>query len=95
MTTPIIVTDRLDKIFRSRDHPLLTTATPALAALLAPSVWMLLEGTGVIGVQLLIGAGSGADFSHANRLSVLVVALVSLSSSLSYGVLSAAFTLVF
>ena len=56
---------------------------------------MLLEGTGVIGVQFLIGAGSGADFSHANRLSVLVVALVSLSSRLSYGVLSAAFTLVF
>jgi len=76
-------------------EPLLVTATPTRLALLAPSAWMLIEGTWLVFVQLAIGALFGADFSRANWLSAAGVTLVSMASLLCYGVLSAAFTLMF
>jgi ABC-2 type transport system permease protein len=76
-------------------EPLLVTATPSVLALLGPSTWMLLEGTLVVFVQLFLGVLFGANFAAANWLSVAAVALLSLTSLLSYGVLSAAFTLIF
>ena len=76
-------------------EPLLATATPTRLALLAPSVWMLLEGTLLVFFQLIVGAAFGADFSRANWLSTTVVALVSLASVLCWGILSAAYTIVF
>ena len=75
-------------------EPLLVTATPTVVVLLGPSL-LLLEGTVLIFVQLLLGTWLGADFSQANWLSMALVALLSLSSLLSYGILSAAFTLIF
>jgi ABC-2 type transport system permease protein len=76
-------------------EPLLVTATPMRLALLAPSAWMLLEGTFLVFVQLVIGALLGADFSRANWLSAAVVIVVSMASLMCYGILSAAFTIVF
>ena len=46
-------------------------------------------------LALLLGALLGADFSQANWGSALVVLLISLSSFISYGIVSAAFTIVF
>jgi ABC-2 type transport system permease protein len=76
-------------------EPLLATATPPRLALLAPSAWMLIEGTLLVFFQLVIGALFGADFSRANWLSAAVVVLISIGSVLCWGVLSAAYTLVF
>lgn len=76
-------------------EPLLATATPIRLALLAPSAWILIEGTLLMFFQLGIGALFGADFSRANWLSAIIVALAGILSVLSWGVLSAAYTLVF
>jgi len=76
-------------------EPLLATATPTRWVLLGPAAWMLLEGTLLVSAQLWIGALFGADFSRANWLSAIVVVAVSLASLLCWGILSAAFTLVF
>jgi len=84
-----------EEMLRGTIEPLLATATPALLALLGPSLWMLLEGTLLVCVQFLVGALLGADLSAANWFSALVVSLVSLSCLLCYGILSASFTLVF
>ncbi len=76
-------------------EPLLATATPTRLALLGPSAFMLIEGTLLVFFQLIAGALFGADFSRANWLSAIVVVLFSIASLLSWGVLSASFTLVF
>ncbi len=76
-------------------EPLLATATPTRLALLAPSAWMLLEGTLLVFFQIAIGTVFGADFSRANWLTAIVVALVSLLSVLCWGILSASYTIVF
>jgi ABC-2 type transport system permease protein len=76
-------------------EPLLVTATPTVLALLGPSAWMLVEGTVLAFVQLLLGTLLGADLSGAHWPAAALVYLFSLSSLLSYGILSAAFTLVF
>jgi ABC-2 type transport system permease protein len=76
-------------------EPLLATATPTRLALLGPSAFSLIEGTLLVFFQLIAGAVFGADFSRANWLSAMVVVQVSLTSLLCWGILSAAFTLVF
>jgi ABC-2 type transport system permease protein len=76
-------------------EPLLVTATPITLSVLGPSSWMLIQGTLIVIGQLLIGVLVGADFSQANWGSALVVLLISLTSLVSYGIISAAFTIVF
>ena len=76
-------------------EPLLATATPTRLVLLGPSAFPLIEGTLLVFFQLLAGAAFGADFSRANWLSAIVVVLVSITSLLCWGILSAAFTIVF
>jgi len=76
-------------------EPLLATATPMRLALLGPSLWMLVEGTLLVIFQLVIGALFGADFSRANWGSAVVIVVVGIVSVLCWGVLSAAFTIVF
>ncbi len=84
-----------DDMLKGTLEPLLTTATPTAFVLLGPSTWMLLEGTLMVGLQLGIGVLLGADFTQANWLTSGCVIILSLIPFLSYGVLSAAFTLVF
>jgi len=84
-----------DEMLMGTIEPLLVTATPVTLSLLGPSSWMLIQGTSVVFVQLLLGALVGADFSHANWGSALVVLLISLASFASYGIVSTAFTIVF
>lgn len=76
-------------------EPLLATATPARLALLAPSTFMLIEGTLLAFFQLLAGAAFGADFSRANWLSAVVVIAIGIASLIGWGILSAAFTIVY
>ena len=77
-------------------EPLVATATPMTLSLLGPALWSLLEGTGIAVLQLLIGAlFFGADFSHANWLSVGVVSVVSIICLVAWGIASASFTLIF
>ncbi|HKZ85807.1 MAG TPA: ABC transporter permease [Anaerolineae bacterium] len=76
-------------------EPLLATATPTRLALLGPSAFMLIEGTLLVIAQLALGVLLGADLSRANWPSAIVVVVVSLASLLCWGILSAAFTLVF
>jgi ABC-2 type transport system permease protein len=84
-----------DEMLRGTIEPLLVTATPTVLALLGPSVWMLVEGTLLVLAQFGVGALLGADFARANWVSALIVSLTSLACLLCYGILSAAFTLVF
>jgi len=84
-----------DEMLMGTIEPLLVTATPTVLALLGPSSWMLIEGIFLVMLQLGIGAGIGADFSAANWGMALVVVLAALASLLSYGVISAAFVIVF
>ena len=76
-------------------EPLLATATPTRLALLGPTAFPLIEGTLLVFFQLLAGAAFCADFSRANWWSAMVVVSVSLTSLLCWGILSAAFTIVF
>ncbi len=76
-------------------EPLLVTATPTTLSLLGPSSWKVIQATSIVIGQLFLGVLVGADFSQANWSSALVVLLVSLASFFSYGIVSAAFTIVF
>lgn len=84
-----------DEMLMGTIEPLLVTATPTIVALLGPSSWMLIEGVLLVLFQLVLGTAVGADFSQANWATAVVVLLVSLASLLSYGVISAAFVIVF
>lgn len=84
-----------EEMLRGTIEPLLVTATSTPLVLLGPSIWLLIEGTLLALVQLAMGTLLGADFSRANWPAAIFVTLVSLSSLLSYGILSAAFTIVF
>jgi len=84
-----------EEMLRGTLEPLLTTATPTAYVLLAPSVWALIEGTVLVFVQLGLGALLGADFGQANWMAAITISLLSIACLLSYGILSAAFTLVF
>lgn len=76
-------------------EPLLVTATPTSLSILGPSSWWLIQATLIFIGQLLLGALVGADYSQANWSSALVVLLISLAGFASYGIISAAFTIVF
>lgn len=77
-------------------EPVMVTATPPGLALLGPSLWILIEGIVLLAVQLGIGAAFfGADFSHANWPAVLVLAALTLLALNSWGILSAAFVILF
>lgn len=84
-----------DEMLMGTIEPLLVTATPITLSVLGPSSWMLIQGTLLVILQLVLGAWVGADFSQANWGSALVVLLISLTSLVSYGIISAAFVIVF
>lgn len=84
-----------DEMLMGTIEPLLVTATPITLSVLGPASWMLIQGTLIVIGQLLLGVLLGADFSQANWGSALVVLLISLISFVSYGIISAAFTIVF
>ncbi|MBI1801200.1 MAG: ABC transporter permease [Chloroflexi bacterium] len=77
-------------------EPLVATATPMTLSLLGPSLWLLLEGTLIAALQLAIGAMLfGADFSHANWASSVLVSLISIVCLVAWGIISASFTIMF
>jgi ABC-2 type transport system permease protein len=76
-------------------EPLLVTATPTVLSVLGPSIWSIIQATSIVIGQLLLGVWIGADFSQANWISALVILFVSLASFASFGIISAAFTIVF
>jgi ABC-2 type transport system permease protein len=77
-------------------EPVMVTATPPALALLGPATWALMEGILIIVAQLVIGAGFfGADFARANWPAALGLSVLTLLALSSWGVLSAAFVLVF
>jgi ABC-2 type transport system permease protein len=88
-------TNLRDEMLMGTIEPLLVTATPTTLSLLGPSSWKVIQGTTIVIGQLFLGALVGADFSQANWGSALVVLLISLASFFSYGIVSAAFTIVF
>jgi ABC-2 type transport system permease protein len=77
-------------------EPMLVTATAPALALLGPSLWTLLEGLLLMLGQLALGIlFFNADFSHANWLSALTLAALAFVALNAWGLLSAAFVLVF
>lgn len=77
-------------------EPVMVTATPPGLALLGPSLWILIEGILLMIVQLLVGVFFfGADLSRANWLSALALAALTFFALNSWGLLSAAFVIVF
>ncbi|HEY4690435.1 MAG TPA: ABC transporter permease [Anaerolineae bacterium] len=74
-------------------EPLLSTATPTTLALLGPSLFILVEGTLLVTVQLVIGAFFGADFSRANWPAAVCLTGLMVGCLFCWGVISAAFTL--
>ncbi len=76
-------------------EPLLATATPTTLTVLGSSFWWLIEATIIVIGQLLLGALVGADFSQANWISAMVVLFLSLVTFIGFGIISAAFTIVF
>jgi len=74
-------------------EPLLSTATPATLALLGPSLFILIEGSLLVAVQLAMGALAGADLSHADWFAALAIAALMVGCLFCWGVISAAFTL--
>ena len=77
-------------------EPVMVTATAPGLALLGPSVWILIEGVLLMIVQLILGAAFfGADFSRANWPAALVLAALTLVALNSWGIISAAFVIVF
>lgn len=84
-----------DEMLMGTIEPLLVTATPITISILGPSSWMLIQGTTIILGQLILGVLVGADFSKANWGAAIVILLISLTSLVSYGIISAAFTILF
>jgi len=77
-------------------EPIMVTATSPMLALLGPSLWILLEGFLLMVLQLVLGVlFFGADLSHANWGAALVITLLALAALNSWGILSAAFVLLF
>jgi ABC-2 type transport system permease protein len=76
-------------------EPLLVTATSTTLSVLGSSFWGLIQATSIVLGQLFLGALIGADFSQANWSSALVVLFITLVSFASYGIISAAFMIVF
>lgn len=77
-------------------EPLLVTATSPSFALLGVTAWILVEGVLVMMLELFVGAFFfGANFSNANWISVVVIAIITVLALNAWGVLSAAFLLIF
>jgi ABC-2 type transport system permease protein len=85
-----------EELLQGTLEPLVVTATPMTLSLLGPALWSVLEGTLIAILQLAIGAiFLGADYSHANWPSVLVVSLISIVCLVAWGIASASFTIIF
>jgi ABC-2 type transport system permease protein len=77
-------------------EPVMVTATAPALALLGPALWTLFEGALIALGQLAVAAAFlGADFSRANWAAALVLGALTVAATASWGVLSAAFVLVF
>lgn len=77
-------------------EPMLVTATSSVLVLLGPSLWVAVEGLLLMLIQFLVGAVAfAADFSRADWPAALAIGAVSLSALSAWGVLSAAFMLLF
>lgn len=77
-------------------EPLMVTATKPALALLGSSAWLFVEGIIVLVLQLGVGVlVFGADLSNADWLAAVVTVLLSLLALNSWGILSAAFLLIF
>lgn len=77
-------------------EPLMVTATNPALALLGASAWLLVEGVLVMVLQLTVGVlFFGADLGHANWLAAFVTLVLGLVALNSWGILSAAFLLIF
>lgn len=85
-----------EELLQGTLEPLVVTATPMTLSLLGPALWSVLEGTLIVILQLAIGAlFLGADFSHANWPSTMVVSLISIVCLVAWGIVSASFTIIF
>lgn len=77
-------------------EPLMVTPTPPALSLIGGSAWLLVEGVVVLLLQLGIGIFYfGADVSRANWPAAFVTTLLTLVALNFWGILSAAFVLVF
>lgn len=77
-------------------EPMLVTRTPPAFVLLGPSLWVAIEGLILLAVQFLIGTiFFKADFSLANWLAAFVIGLLSFVALSFWGVMAAAFVVVF
>lgn len=77
-------------------EPLMVTATNPALALLGASAWLFVEGILVMALQLGVGIiFFDADFSRANWFAAFVITLLALLALNSWGILSAAFLLLF
>jgi ABC-2 type transport system permease protein len=77
-------------------EPMLVTRTPSPLILLGPSLWVAVEGLLVMALQFVVGVTFFVtDFSRANWPSALVVGALALVALSFWGVLAAAFMLLF
>ena len=77
-------------------EPVMVTATPPGLALLGPSLWILIEGLALMALQLVLGVVFfDADLSQANWPAALVLGALTLVAPNSWGILSAAFVVLF
>jgi ABC-2 type transport system permease protein len=77
-------------------EPMLATATSPVLVLLGPSLWVAVEGVLLMLIQFLAGVlFFDADLSRANWTAALALGAISLLALSSWGVLSAAFMLLF
>lgn len=77
-------------------EPLLVTATSPALALLGASLWVLVEGVLLLVMQLAVGGlFFGADFTRADWPAALSLTLLTLLALGSWGLITAAFMLVF
>lgn len=77
-------------------EPLMVTSTSPALSLIGGSAWLLVEGVLVLFIQFGIGVVYfGADISRANWPAAIVTTLLTLIALNSWGILSAAFVLVF
>ncbi|UCG23065.1 MAG: ABC transporter permease [Chloroflexota bacterium] len=95
LTSQAFSTSLREEMLMGTIEPLLVTATPVTVSILGPSSWLLIQASSIVVGQLLVGALLGADFAQANWGSALVLLLISLSIFASFGIVSAAFAIVF
>ena len=77
-------------------EPMLVTGTQPALILLGPSLWVAIEGLILMALQFAVGARFfAADFSRANWPAAFVIGLLSFVALSFWGVLAAAFVVVF